>query len=109
MHTTYRPDPPVTGRTYDGLPLTPGVNVDRIDISAGIAMAHQMGYDTAHNDMVLTYALQRHARGEEDAARRTAMSDEGVGNDLTTWYAILAAAIARAEAAAAHEELAALP
>jgi hypothetical protein len=41
--------------------------------------------------MVAGYALRRHARGEEDGAQQSALSS---GIDLTSWYAILAAASA---------------
>lgn len=38
------------------------------------------------------YALQRHQRGEEDGAQRTWLSY--YPHDLTSWYRILAAALA---------------
>lgn len=84
------------GRTFDGAPLTPGVNVDRVDVEAGISLAARFGYDGPLYQMVVEYALMRHRRGEEDGAQRTALH---YGIDLTSWYAILAAARSHAEAA----------
>jgi hypothetical protein len=78
------------GRTSDGSPLTPGVNVDAIDVEAGMTRAQRFGYDSPEHQMVIEYALMRHRRGEEDGAQRTALSG---GIDLTSWYAILASAI----------------
>lgn len=80
---------------YDGLgmPLVPGRNVDRVDEAAGLALAERFGYGDPQSRMVVSYALARHARGEEDGAQRTALSH---GIDLTSWYAILAAALAAA-------------
>lgn len=73
--------------------LTPGVNVDKVDIPAGLRLAALFGYDDPQSRMVVTYALQRHERGEEDGAQRSALSG-GIG--LTSWYAIVAAAVAAA-------------
>lgn len=84
------------GTTATGEPLTPGVNVDRIDIAAGLRGAHECGYTTAQDDMVVTYALQRWARGEESGAFATLTSG---GVDLTSSYRIIATARASAEAA----------
>ena len=85
-----------TRRTRHGLPLTSGVNVDRVNIAAGAAEAAAIGYLSEEDQMVVIYALQRHARGEEDGAQRTAL---GHGIDLTGWYRILAAAVSRPPAA----------
>lgn len=71
--------------------LVPEYNVDAVDINAGLRLAAQFGYDDSKSIMVLSYALRRHSRGEEDGAQRTALSG---GIALTSWYAILAAGIA---------------
>ena len=76
-------------------PKVPGYNTDRVDIAAGLAQARAFGYGSETDEMILTYALQRHARGEEEAAQRGAL--EYMRNDLTSWTAILAAALAAAE------------
>lgn len=75
--------------------LVPGHNVDKVDIAAGLALAVRFGYDSAEHQMVVTYALQRRARGEEHGAEQSALSG---GVDLTSWYAIKAEAIVAAEA-----------
>lgn len=80
-------------RTACGGPLTPGVNVDRVDIAAGLTMAKSIGYDSDEAEMIVVYALQRWARGEEEGADRTAL---GYPIDLTSWRMILAAALAGA-------------
>ena len=46
----------------DGRP-TPGVNVDDLDIAAGVEFAATLGYGSAEHRMVVEYALQRWARG----------------------------------------------
>ncbi len=76
---------------FKGRPLVPGVNVDKVDVRAGLKHAIRFGYGGPEHLMVAEYALRRHARGEEDGAQRTALSG---GIDLTSWYAILAAALA---------------
>lgn len=84
----------MTGRTFNGTPLTPGVNVDALDIGAGLAMAVRLGYDDDRAQMVATYALQRWARGEEQGADTTWVSY--FRNDLSSWRAIVSAAQAGA-------------
>lgn len=66
-----------------------GVNVDPIDVAAGMRVAAQFGYDSPEHQMVAEYALRRWSRGEEEGGQRSALSG---GIDLTSWYAILAAA-----------------
>ncbi len=75
--------------------LIPGVNVDRVNVAAGMAMAVTLGYDDAYAQMVTEYALMRHRRGEEQGAQRTWLSE--YPRDLTSWEVILAYAIASAE------------
>lgn len=75
-----------------GRPLVPGVNVDPVDITAGLRRAAALGYGDRQSRMVLTYALQRHARGEEEGAERTVKGHV----DFTCWRVILAAAVAAA-------------
>lgn len=82
------------GRTVDGTPLAPGVNVDALKPSAGLAEARKIGYNTPKDAMVIDYALWRWARGEEDGAIKTFLSE---GIDLTSAYRIIAAARAGAE------------
>jgi len=84
----------MTARTLMGTPLTPGVNVDPIDITAGFQFAKSLGYvECFEDEMVVTYALQRHARGEEDGAERTWMEHFGKPS-FTQWRMVLAAAVA---------------
>ena len=80
-------------RDIYGRPLTPGVNVDRVDVAAGLACARDIGYGDPQSQMVAEYALVRHARGEEDGAQRTIRGHIS----LTSWYVILAHAITAAE------------
>lgn len=89
------------GFTKQGEWLTPGYNVDPVDLGAGLRMARMMGYTSPEHQMVVEYALSRHSRGEEDGAQRSALSG---GIDLTTWYAILAAARASAQPAPVMDE-----
>lgn len=85
-------------RDMFGDPLTPGVNVDRIDVSAGLRELRRCGYEDSHTVTVIEYALQRWARGEEAAAQRGAIDSNFHGIDLTSWYRVLAAAQAAAGA-----------
>lgn len=65
-------------RAFGGAPLTPGVNVDPVSISAGLRMAGANGFvSSAEDRMVVVYALQRWARGEEDGAWDTWRSHFG--------------------------------
>jgi hypothetical protein len=50
--------------------LLPGYNVDIIDEEAGLARAAGLGYGSAQHQMVVSYALYRRSRGEEDGAQR---------------------------------------
>lgn len=81
--------------------LVPGVNVDRVDVAAGIAQARGLGYAAPEELMVIEYALMRHARGEEDGAERTIISHR---IDFTSWRMILAAAVAASERRSAAAE-----
>ncbi len=72
--------------------LAPGVNVDKLDIGAGLREAAAMGFDDETSQMVAQYALQRWARGEEEGAIKTARIDGGI--DLTSFYRMVAAAAA---------------
>ena len=83
-------------RDVHGRPLVPGVNVDKIDVKAGLNEAAKIDYDTPEDFMVVEYALMRHKRGEEEGARKTVLNH---GIDLTSWYRILAAAISAGERA----------
>ena len=85
-----------------GKPLVPGVNVDRVDVAAGLRKLSELGWSreqepNAHQEV--EYNLMRWARGEEAAADHS-MSRSLSGLDYTSWRVILAAAIAAGEAAA---------
>ena len=87
--------------------LVPGKNVDRIDIDAGMCELSAAGWPrddegtNINTRVVILYALQRWARGEEEAAQRGAIDKSFHGIDLGSWVRVLAAARAAAEAAAA--------
>jgi hypothetical protein len=81
-------------RDMNGAPLTPGVNVDPVDVGKGMTRALALGYgDTGNDRLTVEYALRRHARGEEDGAVKTWLGHFGK-SALTGWYAVLAAAVA---------------
>jgi len=84
-------------RDINGAKLVAGVNVDAVDIAAGLAEAKQIGYGDPTAQMVVQYALQRHARGEESGAQSTWLHQ--FPRDLTSWYAILATAVTAATGA----------
>lgn len=81
--------------------LVVGHNVDRIDVAAGLRELTACGYDEAETRMVIEYALNRWARGEEEAAERGAIDQNFCGISLTCWRRVLAAAMASAAAQAA--------
>lgn len=89
---------PTTARTVRGETLVPGYNLDPIDIGAGLAMLDRIGGGSPETRMVITYALQRWARGEEAAAEKGAIDETFHGIDLTSWRMVLAAAMAGAVA-----------
>lgn len=76
-----------------------GVNVDCIDIAAGMRELAACGYPTTEVErhMVIQYALQRWARGEEEAAQRVAIDKSFHGIDITCWLRVLSAAMASAQ------------
>ena len=85
-------------RTVAGGRLTPGYNVDKINVAAGIKMLKEVcGYTETETVMVIEYALRRWARGEEDQAQRGAIDKSFHGIDLTSWKMVLAAAMAGAQ------------
>lgn len=79
--------------------LKTGVNVDAIDVAAGMRELIACGYPETmnHTHQVVEYALMRWARGEEEAARRGAIDQSFHGVDLTSWTRVLAAAMAAAQ------------
>jgi len=85
----------MTRDTFTGEPLEPGVNVDKINVRAGLSEATTIGYGSFEEQTVVEYALWRWARGEEEGAIKSFLSG---GIDLTSAYRILAAARAVAEA-----------
>jgi hypothetical protein len=83
--------------------LVSGVNVDKINVSAGLrelaACGWPMDGSNVETYMVIQYALQRWARGEETAALRGAIDKSFHGIPITCWYRVLAAARVGAELA----------
>jgi hypothetical protein len=79
--------------------LVPGVNLDSLDIEAGMRELVAAGYPATEGErhMVIHYALQRWARGEEHAAERGAIDQSFYGIDLTSWRRVLARAMAAAQ------------
>jgi len=73
--------------------LTTGYNVDPVHIPTGIQTLADCGYTESRTVVVITYALQRWARGEEEQAQRMAIDPDFYGIDLTSWLRVLAAAI----------------
>ncbi len=95
--TDYVDRPMHNTRDMNGNRLVPGVNVDAVNVTAGLRMAAQLGYGDPTAQMVAQYALQRHQRGEEAGAQATWLHE--YPRDLTSWYAILAHAVATPEEA----------
>lgn len=88
----------MTAREWGGAPLRPGLSVDPVDLDAGLRELIECGWDPKGDSwtfMLVTYALQRWARGEEDAAEKTALktSENEHGIDYTSWRRVLAAAV----------------
>src|SRR4051812_33336580 len=95
MSSTDRTPVPIcrSNRTWTGAPLTPGVNVDKVDYESGMKMLDQVWPDSpVETKQVILYALQRWARGEEPQAERAAIDRSFHGIDFTSWRMILAAA-----------------
>ena len=80
-------------KTTHGQPKIAGYNVDALNISRGLKTLKECGYESCETEMVIEYALQRHARGEEEAAQKGAIAEEFHGVNLTSWYRILASAM----------------
>lgn len=83
----------ISRRTVDGTPLTPGVNVDAVDIAAGLGKMLELGYRDGRHHMEVRYNLMRWARGEEGGADHS-MATSLSGVTYTDWRVILAAAVA---------------
>lgn len=79
--------------SFHGTTKIPGHNVDRVNIEAMIREADEIGYSLPMFRMVVEYAGQRWARGEEQGAFDTMTS---YGIDLTSQYRIVAAGQAHA-------------
>lgn len=96
-------------RDINGNALVAGVNRDRIDISAGLAMLESLGWSRTaepNTHMLIGYCLNRWRRGEEAQAEAQAIAlhetDSSLRTaaiDLTSWYMVLAASRATAEGA----------
>jgi len=81
-----------------------GWNVDRIDVPAGLRELKECGYnDSPETTMVIEYALQRWARGEEAAAEKGAIDQSFHGISVTCWRRVLAAAVASAQPSSSKE------
>lgn len=81
--------------------LIPGHNVDRINIAAGMRELIACGYiESIETRVVIEYALQRWARGEEESAQRGAIDRSFHGIDLGSWIRVLCAARVEADAIA---------
>ena len=80
--------------------LVPGVNVDRLDINAGMRELSACGWPAneanVETRVVIHYSLCRWARGEEEAAQRGAIDKAFHGIPITCWLRVLAAAMAGA-------------
>jgi hypothetical protein len=78
--------------------LVPGLNVDCLDIQAGLReLAICAGTVSTETRFVIEHALQRWARGEEEAAQRGAIDRSFHGINFGLWVRVLAAAMAGAE------------
>lgn len=77
--------------------LVPGVNVDAINIEAGLKELVVCGYSNQQTKLVIEYALARWAKGEEEAAERGAIDTGFYGISLTCWRRVLAAACAEGQ------------
>lgn len=80
--------------------LSPGHNVDRINVAAGISELIACGYCDANTTLVVEYALMRWSRGEEAQAERGATDQGFHGIDFISWRRVLAAACAAGDQAA---------
>jgi hypothetical protein len=89
------------GRTLMGEPLTPGYNVARIDVGAGMRELVACGYPATEVERhyVIQHALMRWARGEEEAAERGAIDHSFHGIPFTCWRRVLSASKAAAAVA----------
>ncbi|ROR75996.1 hypothetical protein SAMN06295974_3858 [Plantibacter flavus] len=75
--------------------LKTGVNVDPVNVNAGLRMAATLGYSDSQAQMVAEHSLLRWKRGEEESGEKLWLSE--YPRDLTSWKAILAAAIVTPE------------
>ena len=83
-------------RAFTGEKLTPGVNVDPVNVAAGLRRLTILGYDSANAHMEVEYNLMRWARGEEAQADHS-MADSLSGVSYTDWRVCLTSAIAQAK------------
>lgn len=74
-------------------------SLDPVDFEAGLKMLASIGYDEPETVMVITYALQRWARGEEAAGEKGAINVSFHGIPMTQWRMVLAAALSAGRAA----------
>lgn len=72
--------------------LITGHNDAKVDIDIGLQTLAECGYDDTHTVMVITYALQRWARGEKQQAQSMAIDPTSYGIDLISWLQVISAA-----------------
>jgi hypothetical protein len=89
----------MSGRDINGRSLVPGVNVDGVNVEAGLRELKECGHSEPETVMVIEHALMRWARGEEEQAQKGAIDGGFHGVSLTVWYRVIAAALAKHEAA----------
>lgn len=92
----------------------PGVNLDPIDVAAGMRRLEMLGWSPtqdARTFMLIEYCLQRWARGEEAQAERQAIAQGetdpqfiAAAIDLTSWRMVLASAMTAGAAALAAKK-----
>lgn len=90
-------DPVVLSVGRKPISPVPGYDVDHIDVAAGLDALFECGHDDPNTTMVIEHSLMLWARGEEVSAQRKAIDRSFHGIDLTSWYRVLAAAMAKGE------------
>ena len=73
-----------------------GYNVDDLNVDSGVEFAKALGYTSPMEAMVVAHCLNLHRRGEEANAQKMFLRQLG-NNNLTSWYMILATAMAGVE------------
>lgn len=96
----------MTGRDWQGNALVPGVNVDKIDVAAGLKALEGLGWSRTEDPntfVLIEFCLMRWKRGEEEQAENQAIAlheedpaQRAAAIDLTSWRVVLASAMAAA-------------